>query len=172
MHDDPTPIYVGELPRSYSLVPAPVVINVCGVYPQVQAPVRVVLSLPFLDVPDVTMIPAKDEVERFLEGVHAHASDAASYWHCHAGINRSGFVAAAYLHLHRGMRIADAIETLRSKRSRMVLCNSVFERTLRQWYGRSDEQEFVPFSLEDYLSEARRHRELARAREKQLADES
>jgi len=169
IHEHPTPIFVGELPRTYGQVPAPVVVNLCGVYPPVQPPVRTVLSLPFADVPDEAHMPSRTQVERFLAAVHVHAATGATYWHCHAGINRSSFVVAAYLHLYRGMRISDAIETLRERRSRMALCNNVFERALREWYGGPDEQAFRTFSMEDYLAEMRRHRDLARMREKEIA---
>lgn len=161
-------MYVGELPRSYALVPAPVVINVCGVYPEVEPPVRVVLSLPFLDVPDESMLPSRGEIEQFLAGVHSHAIDQPTYWHCHAGINRANFLAAAYLHLYRDLSISDAITQLREARSPMVLCNNVFERVLRTWYGGDDEQAFEPFSFDDYLSEMRRHRALAARREAEI----
>ena len=51
------------------------------------------------------------------------------------------------------MRISEAIVTLRQQRSPMVLCNSLFERRLREWYGGEDEQEFRPFDVETYLRE-------------------
>ncbi len=161
IHEDPYPLYVGELPTHYRQVPATVVVNLCGVFPPVGAPVRVVLSLPFLDVPDPSMLPERAQIERFLDGVHAHARAEASYWHCHAGINRANFVAAAYLHRHRGMRIGDAIALLRKRRSDLVLCNPVFEHTLRAWYGAPDERAFEPTSLERYLEEVKRHLERA-----------
>jgi hypothetical protein len=170
IHEHPAPIFVGELPRTYAQVPAPVVVNLCGVYPPVKPPVRTILSLPFADVPDASYMPTRNHIERFLTAVHVHAASGPTYWHCHAGINRSSFVVAAYLHLYRGMRISDAIDTLRERRSRMALCNNVFERSLREWYGGPDEQEFKQFSMEDYLAEMRRHRDLARTREEEIAD--
>ena len=81
------------------------------------------------------------------------ASTQGTYWHCHAGINRSSFAAAAYLHRHRGLRISEAITLIREKRSDMCLCNSLFEETLRAWYGEDDEQDFTPFDLDTYLRE-------------------
>lgn len=157
MHEAPTPMWVGELPGTYAQVPAPVVINLCGVYPDVAPPVRVLLSLPFLDVPDEGMLPARADVERFLDAVDVHARSQATYWHCHAGINRASFVAAAYLHRHRGLRISAAIALLRERRSPLVLCNPVFEQVLRAWYGAPDEQAFEPYTMERYLEEVRRH---------------
>jgi hypothetical protein len=47
----------------------------------------------------------------------------------------------------------------------------VFERSLREWYGGPDEQTFRKFSMEDFLAEMRRHRNLARTREKEIAEE-
>lgn len=170
VHEDPSAIWLGELPRHYRQVPAPVVVNLCGVFPQTAPPVRVVLSLPFLDVPDQGLLPERALLERFLVGVHAHAASEASYWHCHAGINRASFVLAAYLHRHRGLRISEAIALLREKRSAMVLCNNVFERALREWYGDASEQAFEPLTFEQYLAEMRRHRALAAAREAEIEE--
>lgn len=168
--EDPVPIYMGELPRDYSMVPAPVVVNLCGVFPQAVPPVRVVHSMPLVDSLDVALLPSKDDVDRFLEAVHVHAQDLPSYWHCHAGINRSGFTLAAYLHRYRGLTISSSIALLRYRRSGMVLCNNVFERTLRSWYGTPDEQTFERFTLEAYLAEIRRHRALATRTEAALRD--
>ena len=153
VHEDPTPIYMGELPGSWPIVPAPVVVNLCGVYPHGDPDGRLVLGMPMLDVLDRSMMPARADLERFLESVHALAAHQASYWHCHAGINRSGLAIASYLHLYRGMRISVAIRTLRERRSEMVLCNHLFEGLLREWYGGPDEQEFQRFNLSTYLKE-------------------
>ena len=157
-------MWVGELPGARTPVPAGIVINVSGTYPHYAPPVRIVLALPFLDVPDATMLPARADVERFLDGVDVHAKADGTYWHCHAGINRASFVAAAYMHRHRGMRISQAIDTLRERRSPLVLCNPVFERVLREWFGDAEEQEFEPFTMERYLEEVRRHMALLDAR--------
>lgn len=166
---DPAPIYLGELPPDYALTPAPVVVNLCGVFPQSAPPVRVVLGFAMHDSLDPTLLPRRADLERFLESVHLHARDEATYWHCHAGINRASFVLSTYLHLYHGMRIGDAIALLRRRRSPMVLCNNVFERMLREWYGSQDEQDFRSFTLDSYLSELRRHRALARTREAEIA---
>jgi len=170
VHQAPEPLFLGELPTTYAQVPAPVVINVCSVYPAVAPPVRVLLSLPFLDVPDESMLPERAMIERFLAGVHVHARQGATYWHCHAGINRASFVSAAYLHLYRGVRVSEAIRTLRERRSPLVLCNPVFERALREWYGGPDEQEFEPFSMDRYLEEVRRHLALADIQERAIRE--
>ena len=151
--DEPTPIYMGELPRDWEEIPAPVVVNMCGMSPGGAPYGRVVLGMPMLDSLEESLLPERDALERFLASVHLHAKEAGSYWHCHAGINRSGLALASYLHLYRGMRISAAIDNLRTRRSGMVLCNQLFERTLRLWYGESDEQDFDPTSIESYLRE-------------------
>ena len=153
VHDSPQPLYMGELPARWSEVPTPVVVNLCGVYPKGDPGGRMVLGLPMLDVLDRSMVPDRAELERFLASVHALANDQPSYWHCHAGINRSGLAVASYLHLYRGLAISEAIANLREKRSEMVLCNHLFEGLLREWYGGPDEQEFQRFDLQTYLKE-------------------
>lgn len=149
----PAPLFIGELPRRYEDIPSRVVINVCGAFPSGEPWGRVVLALPMIDALDPAMLPSRQTVERFLATVHPYAADEPTYWHCHAGLNRSGLMVASYLHLYRGFRISDAIAHLRAARSPMVLCNSFFEQTLRQWYGAPEEQAFEPFSLEKYLAE-------------------
>jgi protein-tyrosine phosphatase len=150
---EPTPLYMGELPPDYGDAPAPVIVNLCGVFPR-NAPLGVVvLSLPMHDTLEAEFVPARADLERFLRAVDHFAVDGPTYWHCHAGINRSGLAVASYLHLYRDLTISQAIENLRLRRSGMVLCNSLFERTLRAWYGTASEQEFQPFSLEMWLRE-------------------
>ena len=104
-----------------------------------------------LDALDPDLLPDREVFERFIDSVHGHAQSEPSYWHCHAGINRSGLAVATYLHRHRGLAISDAITLIRNQRSPMALCNGLFEATLRKWYGRPDEQDFSPFTLDDYL---------------------
>jgi protein-tyrosine phosphatase len=151
--ESPTRLYMGELPRDYTEVPAPVVVNLCGMSPGGAPYGRIVLGLPLLDSLDESLLPERGLMERFLAGVHLHSQRQPSYWHCHAGINRSGFAVAAYLHLYRGLRISDAITELRERRTGMVLCNQLFERTLREWYGAPHEQAFEPTAIEMYLRE-------------------
>lgn len=153
VHESPTPIFMGELPKDYGSVPAPVVVNFCGVYAHPEPPVRITLGFPLLDSMDDTLAPTKVELEQFLESVHPYVERGPTYWHCHAGLNRSGLALAAYLHLYRKQRISDAIVGLRDKRSPMVLCNGLFETRLRTWYGGPDEQHFEAFDLDTYLRE-------------------
>ena len=108
--------------------------------------------LPIDDSMGLATLPDQDTIESFLKSVHVFAQHKPSYWHCQAGINRSGLLLATYLHLYRGMRISEAISTLRARRSDMVLCNSDFERLLRERYGEADEKSFVRTDLETYLS--------------------
>jgi len=151
--DGPTPLFMGELPRDYDEVPARVVLNMCGVHPPGQAFGRVVHTMPLLDVLDADLAPARAQLERFLEAADLYASSEPTYWHCHAGLNRSGLAVGAYLHLYRNMRISDAIDSMRKVRTPLVLCNAHFEGLLRSWYGAADEQDFTPIDVEQYLRE-------------------
>ncbi len=159
----PTPIYMGELPEDYAAAPASVVINACGVFPNIAVPSPTILTLPMIDTLELEYLPGRSQIEAFLKGVHTHAVDGPTYWHCHAGLNRSALLVASYLHLYRGLRISDAITQLRDARSPMVLCNNVFERKLRGWYGQPDEQDFETFDLATYLRERVRRRERGKA---------
>jgi protein-tyrosine phosphatase len=141
----PAPLYMGALPSRWDQIPARVVVNLCGMMPYGAATLgRAVHLLTMLDVPEAELLPDRAALESFLDAAHAHAAREATYWHCHAGLNRSGFAVAAYLHRHRGARIGEAIAGLRQVRSPLVLCNPTFERTLRTWYGGPDEQSFEP----------------------------
>lgn len=143
--ETPAPLFMGALPRRWDDVPSRVVVNLCGILPYGDGLFgRVVHLMPMLDVPEPELLPDRGRLESFLDAVHAHAGAEPSYWHCHAGLNRSGFAVAAYLHRHRGARISDAIRGLRGVRSPMVLCNATFERVLREWYGGPDEQALEP----------------------------
>lgn len=156
--DDPQ-VWMGEMPRYWEEIPARVVVNLAGVCPPGSSDGRVVFSLPLTDSPREDALPDRADLERFLASVHPWVSAEPSYWHCHAGINRSGLVLAAWLHLHQDLPISQAIALLRARRSGIVLCNNVFEQALRRWYGGPDEQDFQPFTLEVYLRERRRRRE-------------
>jgi hypothetical protein len=140
----PFQLYMGALPEVWEDVPARVVVNLCGIFPFGNSNRRIVYTLPMLDVADEALMPDRSVIEGFVDAVHAYAHHEATYWHCHAGLNRSGLAVAAYLHRHRGIAIGTAITHLRETRSRMVLCNPLFERRLREWYGGPEEQAFDP----------------------------
>jgi hypothetical protein len=150
--NEPVPLYMGELPYDYDEQPARVVLNLCGVHPPGQAFGRIIHTMPLLDVLDDDLAPARHQLERFLEAAHLYAEHEPTYWHCHAGLNRSGLAVAAYLHRYRGLAIGEAIDHLRSTRTPLVLCNGHFERLLRRWYGTADEQAFEPIDVDAYLS--------------------
>lgn len=150
---DPTPLYMGELPWDYADVPAPVVVNLCGVFPRSAPLGTIVLAFPMHDTLDPELLPPRSHFEAFVDTVHAWAERQPTYWHCHAGINRSGMAVAAYLHRYRGLSISQAIDNLRRRRSGLVLCNNVFERTLREWYGGPHEQAFEPVGEEVWARE-------------------
>ncbi len=150
---EPAPLYMGELPRDWAEIPARVVVNLCGVYPWGEPFGRVVLSLPMLDALDSALMPTRQDIERFGDAAHGYAANEPTYWHCHAGLNRSGLAIASYMHRYRGMRISEVIAQLRGVRNTMVLCNSTFEGRLREWYGDADEQDFEPFDMEKWILE-------------------
>jgi hypothetical protein len=141
--DDPAPLYIGALPDTWEQVPARVVVNLCGMFPEGSSHRRIVHALPLVDVADEAAVPPRARLEAFVDAVHAYAEHEPTYWHCHAGLNRSGLAVALYLHRHRALRISDAIAQLRQRRSPLVLCNPVFDRKLREWYGEQDEQLYV-----------------------------
>ena len=151
--NNPSPLFMGELPRDWQDIPARIVVNLCGAFPWGEPFGRLVLSWPMLDALEDRLMPDRSEIERFVDLVHVYADHEPSYWHCHAGLNRSGVVVATYLHRHRGLAIGEAIQHLRKARHPMVLCNSTFERKLRRWYGGDDEQEFEPFDMTVWLKE-------------------
>jgi protein-tyrosine phosphatase len=155
----PAPLYMGELPHRYDHVPARVVVNLCDSWPSGSPSGRTLFSMPLFDVLDPELMPERRRLEGFVDAVHTHAAHEPTYWHCHAGLNRSGLAVALYLHRHRGMRISDAIRLLRDRRTPMVLCNGLFERRLREWYGAEDEQDFEARTLDDYLTERDGRRE-------------
>lgn len=149
---EPVPLYMGALPYAYHQSPARVVLNLCGVHPPGQSFGRVVHTLGLLDTQDEEHAPTRQGLERFLAAAHLYAADTPTYWHCHAGLNRSGFAVAAYLHLYRGLPIGEAIDHLRAVRSAFVLCNARFETLLREWYGTEAEQQFEPIGMAAYLA--------------------
>ncbi len=152
---DPAPLFLGELPRRWDDIPARVVVNLCGVFPGGDPFGRWIFAMPLVDAIDPKVVPERKLLEQFLAGIHPWAVSHSSYWHCHAGINRSGFAVAAYLHLYRGMRISEAIAHLRGTRSHMVLCNDEFERALRVWFGDETEQEFEKIPISAWLGVSR-----------------
>lgn len=149
---NPVPIYMGAFPITVQ-PPAPVVINLCGDRTFDPSWGQIVLAMPMRDSPRSEDLPERDQLEHFLAAVHIFTRREPSYWHCLAGLNRSGLALSAYLHLFWGMPISQAINLLREKRSPWVLCNPLFESTLRAWYGTDEEQEFTPISFDDYLRE-------------------
>jgi protein-tyrosine phosphatase len=104
---------------------------------------------PMRDSMNPALLPTREELVAFLRSVHPAVSQHASYWHCHAGQNRSAFGLAAYLHLFRGMTLSDAIEQMRQRRGDRILCNPLFEATLRGWFGTPAEQTFRSPTVED-----------------------
>lgn len=135
--EDPHPLYIGEMPFSYDDIPGRVAINASAMTPA-QTPGKVILAFPMVDVDDLAFLPDRSTVERFLDAAHAFAQYEPTYWHCHAGLNRSGLLVAAYLCKYRGGRIDEVIAHLRERRSPLVLSNGLFERSVRDWYSAPD----------------------------------
>jgi len=73
---------------------------------------------------------AFDQVDAIAEWVRGCLADGPTLVNCQAGLNRSGLIAARVLVLN-GMNAAEAIETIRTKRSKACLCNPSFETWLR-----------------------------------------
>ena len=142
VHRAPTDIFLGELPRVWADAPAALLLNFCPDSPSGPRGDRRSISLPLHDTVEAERSPNRSELEHFLQQVHPLVHQQPSYWHCHAGINRSSFALAAYLHLYRGLSISGAIQSLRIQRSPRVLCNYSFESLLRKWYGTEAEQDF------------------------------
>lgn len=155
--DGPPKIFLGALPALYADVPGDVVVNLCGVPVADASSRRASHVWELLDTQSHEHLPSRDLVDAFVDLVAPDVDLHDSYWHCHAGINRSSFVLCAYLHRRRGLRISEAIRTLRERRTPLVLCNATFERRLRQWYGGPDEQDFEPFPYERWKAAVDAH---------------
>ena len=154
--DDP-PVYLGGMPVRAERCSPGIRINVCAQVLVARVPHQPVFQLTLQDSLDPEALVAQSVLERFLCGVHAFAADQPSYWHCREGVNRSAFALAAYLHLYRGLRISSAIDRLRTCRSPLVLCNTLFEETLRTWYGDADEQDFSRTRFAEVLKQRSKH---------------
>lgn len=144
IHELPATITLGRRP-SAETPPAPVRVSFV---PEPPVHDGLHFSFPMRDSMNPLLLPTREELVHFLESVHPMSSRHASYWYCHAGQNRSAFGLAAYLHLFRGLAISDGIELLRARRDVRVLCNPLFETTLRSWFGTSAEQTFLSPTVE------------------------
>lgn len=153
--NSPHPIYMGRLPASYTEINVTSFVNLCGLTPGKPPVHSAVFIHSLVDSLDPALQPRQEALENFLAAVHKLTSTGSSYWHCYAGLNRSGFALAAYLHLYHNHKISDAIDLLREKRSPLVLCNSHFEGMLRQWYGTKEEQNFESASEDAYYKHRR-----------------
>ncbi len=140
IHTDPNPIRLGPAPDPYTPPYESVWVSFIPVEPD---PGVIHHTLVMHDTLEPERMPTRAGIEAFLDRVHRDAVSRPSYWHCFAGINRSAFGLAAYLYRFRGMRISEAIATLRERRGRMILSNSLFEARLRGWYGAPAEHEFA-----------------------------
>lgn len=85
-----------------------------------------------IEMYDAGEIPDPTQLVRIARHVKHCTAKGKTLVHCQAGLNRSGLVAALSLVLD-GWTAADAINTLRRKRSDVVLCNAAFESWLLEW---------------------------------------
>lgn len=137
---DPS-IYLGPRPDLVDSVPAAAIVSLCP------TPFGSDLLFEMVDRMSPRRVPERRRFEAFLAEAEVLTRAGPTYWHCHRGINRSGFALAAFLHLYRRQRISAAIARLRRLRSPLVLQNVVFERTLREWYGEPSERAFDPVDV-------------------------
>lgn len=139
VHDDPFPIAMGSDPDDYwydFMREFRLIVNLTDRAGHETVPHAMVMHYSMLDMDEEEYVPEQEQSEHFLWAVHVFASTGPSYWHCAAGLNRSGYMLAAYLHLYRQLTIEDSIALLRKKRSRHVLCNKVFENALLRRYSK------------------------------------
>ncbi|GMI05783.1 hypothetical protein TrRE_jg10107 [Triparma retinervis] len=90
----------------------------------------------------MTHDPAEDEEEypmlplhwerfnSFIEDALKVDPNAKILVHCHAGLNRSGVLAAAHLMTNEKIPVIDAVKRLRRVRGNLALCNEGFQRQL------------------------------------------
>jgi hypothetical protein len=97
----------------------------------------------------MTHDPAEDEEEypmlplhwerfnSFIEDALKVDPNAKILVHCHAGLNRSGVLAAAHLMTNEKIPVIDAVKRLRRVRGNLALCNEGFQRQVREngWLG-------------------------------------
>lgn len=79
---------------------------------------------------DASEMPSEILLRDLSKIGHAFQLAGKTLIHCQAGLNRSGLVTALVL-MRGGKSAEEAIELLRERRSRAVLCNSTFEQYLR-----------------------------------------
>jgi hypothetical protein len=133
--EEPYPIYLGALPwNSYDEVPADVIFNFCGDIPELGVQ-KTTIIFPFLDSNNPAAIPHEEDILSFMNVASMYARKGPTFWHCHAGINRSAFMLARYLHNHdpnfEGASIDYIIDLIRRKRYDYCLSNDAFVHSLR-----------------------------------------
>jgi hypothetical protein len=129
-------LYLGPRPDLLASPPPGRVVSLCETVQRWPDQLR----FPLEDTLLPRAVPDRAAFEAFLDEAHRAVVEGPTYWHCHRGLNRSGFALAAYLVRHQRQRVSAAIARLRRLRSPLVLRNEQFERTLRAWYGAPDEQ--------------------------------
>lgn len=135
IHNNPTEIYMGPIPISYAHIPQVIFDFTSWSQKPDIVTHNMIMCFPMQDVQDKRALPKREDVEIFLKAAHELASRRSSFWHCLAGLNRSGLMLAAYLHLYRDLKIEEAITLIRHCRSKDALFNPVFVETLLEWYS-------------------------------------
>ncbi len=132
--DKPYPIYLGALPwNSYSSVPADTIFNFCGDIPE-SGTMKKTFIFPFLDDDREDSVPDQKDIFDFLHVANVYATQGPTFWHCHAGVNRSAFMLASYLWLYhddfKDTDMNNVIGMIRNKRYDYCLCNDAFVKRL------------------------------------------
>lgn len=114
---------VGEVPERFAYV-----LNLYAREPYDMHEGQVLTMAPFNDSED---IPGEDRLVFLARYVNACLAYGPTLVHCQAGLNRSGLISALALILN-GRTPDEAIALLREKRGEIVLCNTHFEKWLRE----------------------------------------
>jgi protein tyrosine phosphatase len=80
---------------------------------------------------DCAGLPDPEQLNFLADWINKCRKTGATLVHCQAGLNRSGLLTGLAL-VKSGMKPADAISSMRARRSSAVLCNKSFEKWLLQ----------------------------------------
>ena len=89
-----------------------------------------VFLFPFLDIEHEKEIPSAESISDFIEVARIYTQRGPTFWHCHAGINRSAFMLALYIWMETERTMEESIGLIRSRRDVRCLNNKVFESYL------------------------------------------
>ncbi|MBD3255987.1 MAG: hypothetical protein GF383_12905 [Candidatus Lokiarchaeota archaeon] len=138
MIEKPHPVYIGALPwNTYQGIPAEVIFNFCGDLPKLGTK-KTTIIFPFLDENNRDALPSDEDIFNFLKVAVFYTQKTSTFWHCHAGVNRSAFMLALYLYTYHfdNMSMEDVIEFIRGKHHDYCLSNETFVRKLKELEAR------------------------------------